>query len=177
MKKSYMMNQKRKTFEHLNIDLGYEDLTAETTQSGRKYAAPNGKSYPSVTTVLSILSEEGIQKWRARVGEEEANKISYRASTRGTAVHSIIENYINNEEDYAKGFMPNIVDNFKGVQQVLDERIGRVYAQEAALYSDHLGLAGRETLCDKVKVEEYIVYLERKIRKLEDELSGYRSGD
>jgi hypothetical protein len=143
MKKSYMMNQKRKTFEHLNIDLGYEDLTAETTQSGRKYAAPNGKSYPSVTTVLSILSEEGIQKWRARVGEEEANKISYRASTRGTAVHSIIENYINNEEDYAKGFMPNIVDNFKGVQQVLDERIGRVYAQEAALYSDHLGLAGR----------------------------------
>ena len=133
----------RKTFVHKEIDLGYDDLSAETTSSGRKYLGPNGVSYPSVTTVLSILSEEAIQAWRARVGEEEANKISHRASTRGTAVHSIIENYIDNKEDYAEGFMPNIVDNFKAVQKVLDERIGEVYAQEAALYSDHLGLAGR----------------------------------
>ena len=133
----------RKTFVHKEIDLGYEDLSAETTSSGRKYLGPNGVSYPSVTTVLSILSEEAIQAWRSRVGEEEANKISHRASTRGTAVHSIIENYIDNKEDYAEGFMPNIVDNFKAVQKVLDERIGEVYAQEAALYSDHLGLAGR----------------------------------
>ena len=132
-----------KRFIHEEVNLGYEDLSAETTKSGRKYAAPNGVSYPSVTTVLSILSEEGIQKWRARVGEEEANRISYRASTRGTAVHEIIENYINNKEDYAEGFMPNILDNFKSVQKVLDERIGKVYAQEAALYSEHLGLAGR----------------------------------
>jgi hypothetical protein len=133
----------RKQFNHLKIDLGYDDLTAETTDTGRKYAAPNGVSYPSVTTVLSILNEEHIQKWRARVGEEEANKISYRASTRGTAVHSIIENYINNEESFTEGFMPNIVESFKSVQPVLDNRIGSVYAQEAALYSDHLGLAGR----------------------------------
>jgi hypothetical protein len=137
------MSKTRKTFTHVPVDLGYKDLIAETTKGGRKYAAPNGKSYPSVTTVLSILSEEGIQKWRARVGEEEANKISYRASTRGTAVHSIIEKYLNNEEDYAEDFMPNIVDNFKAVRSVLDDRIGSIYAQEAALYSDHLGLAGR----------------------------------
>lgn len=133
----------RKIFEHKGIDLGYEDLSAETTSTGRKYLGPNGVSYPSVTTVLSILSEEAIQKWRARVGEEEANKISHRASTRGTAVHSIIEKYLDNEEDYAESFMPNVVDNFKSVQKVLDERVGAIYAQEAALYSDHLGLAGR----------------------------------
>lgn len=134
---------KRKLFEHKEIDLGYSDLNAETGPNGRKYFAPNGVSYPSITTVLSILSEEHIQKWRARVGEEEANKISHRASTRGTAVHLIIEKYLDNVENFDEEFMPNVVQNFKDVQPVLDERIGKIYMQEAPLYSDHLGIAGR----------------------------------
>ena len=78
-------------FEHVGINLGYDDIEAETTSSGRKYKCPNGVSYPSVTTVLSILSEDGIRAWRKRVGEVEANKISHRAATRGTAVHAIVE--------------------------------------------------------------------------------------
>jgi CRISPR/Cas system-associated exonuclease Cas4 (RecB family) len=134
---------KRKLFEHKEIDLGYSDLDAETGPNGRKYFAPNGVSYPSITTVLSILSEEHIQKWRARVGEEEANKISHRASTRGTAVHLIIEKYLDNVENFDEEFMPNVVQNFKDVQPILDERIGKIYMQEAPLYSDHLGIAGR----------------------------------
>lgn len=132
-----------KRFEHAEWQLDYKDITAETGPNGRKYLAPNGVSYPSVTTVLSILSEDAIRAWRHRVGEETANRISTRASNRGTAVHSIIERYLNNEEDYSEGFMPNIIDNFKSVQSVLDSRIGKIHAQEAALYSEHLGLAGR----------------------------------
>ena len=139
--KDYIME--RRVFKHDKTDLGYEDLNAESTSSGRKYAAPNGVRYPSVTTVLSILNEEFIQRWRARVGEEEANKVSHRASTRGTAVHECIEKYLDNDENYAEGYMPNIIDNFKAVRPVLDERIGTIYLQEAALYSEHLGLAGR----------------------------------
>jgi genome maintenance exonuclease 1 len=134
---------KRKLFEHKEIDLGYKDLNAETGPNGRKYLAPNGISYPSVTTVLSILSEESIQRWRARVGEEEANKISYRASTRGTAVHAIIEKYLDNDPEFKKDYMPDILGSFSDLQPILDNRIGAIYAQEAALYSDHLGLAGR----------------------------------
>ena len=130
-------------FEHVGIDLGYDDILAETTDTGRKYKCPNGVSYPSVTTVLSILNEDAIRKWRQRVGEEEANKISHRAATRGTAVHEIIEDYLNNKEDYTEGYMPNVIENFKDVKGILDEKIGKVYAQEVPLYSDHLGLAGR----------------------------------
>lgn len=137
------MSELKKRFVHKDITLGYEDLNTVTEGGGRRYVTPDGSKLPSVTTVLSILSEEHIQKWRARVGEEEANKISHRASTRGTAVHTIIENYVNNVENYAEGFMPNIVDNFNGVKPILDSRIGEIYAQEAALYSEHLGLAGR----------------------------------
>ena len=57
----------------------------------RHYVTPEGNKYPSVTTVLSSLSAEGIAQWRARVGHEEAKKISTQASRRGTAVHTLAE--------------------------------------------------------------------------------------
>ena len=130
-------------FEHIGVDLGYEDLEAITTEKGRRYVMKDGSHYPSITTVLSILSEDGIAAWRKRVGDEEADKISYRASTRGTAVHEIIEKYIDNKEDYRDGYMPNVVSDFFSIKPILDSRIGKVYAQEVPLYSDYLGVAGR----------------------------------
>ena len=130
-------------FIHEPIDLGYVDLEANTTSKGRTYNIPTGEKYPSITSVLSILSEDSIRAWRARVGEVEANKISHRASTRGTSVHEIIEKYLNNEPDFREGYMPNIIESFNSVKDVLDERIGKIYAQECPLYSDHLRVAGR----------------------------------
>jgi len=106
-------------FEHVKVDLGYDDLDAVTSETGRLYETPDGVKYPSITTVLSILSEEGIRKWKERVGEEEAAKISYRASTRGTAVHEIIEKYIDNIESFKDGYTPNIIASFLAVKPIL----------------------------------------------------------
>jgi RecB family exonuclease len=130
-------------FKHEKIDLGYDDLSAKTGATGRTYTTPSGDSYPSITTVLSILSREAIQEWRARVGEAEANKISRIASGRGTAVHDLLERYVNNDPDFAKGVMPHVLQSFHDVKEQLDTRLSTVYAQEAPLYSEHLGLAGR----------------------------------
>lgn len=130
-------------FEHIGVELGYDDLESITTEQGRRYVLPDGTKFPSITTVLSILSKDGIEAWRKRIGEEEADKISHRASQRGTAVHELIEKYINNDVDYRKGYTPNIISDFLGVKSILDERVGRVYAQEVPLYSKHLGVAGR----------------------------------
>ena len=133
-------------FTHEPIDLGYNDLEAVTGDKGRFYTDPEGNQYASVTTVLSILSEEAIQAWRARVGEEEANRISRIASSRGTTVHNIIEKYVANDPDYLKDEMPHNIQTFKDVQRVIDEGVTKVYQQEAPLYSKHLGLAGRVDL-------------------------------
>lgn len=133
----------RKIFEHVDFKLDYEDLVAETTESGRKYFTPDGKAYPSITTVLSILSAKSIAAWRKRVGEEQANAISRQASGRGEDVHAIIEKYLDNDPNYTKGYLPHIVNSFKDLQPIFDSRIGKIYAQEAPLYSDHLGCAGR----------------------------------
>ena len=118
-------------------------MNAVTTEKGRQYRTPEGINLPSITTVLSILSRESIAKWRARVGHEEANRISHRASSRGTRVHEIVEKYINNEENFKDGYTPDIISSFTDLKPILDARIGRVYAQEAPLYSNHLGVAGR----------------------------------
>ena len=130
-------------FKHGTIDLGYNDLSAKTGPGGRTYTAPDGSTYPSITTVLSILSRDSIQAWRARVGEEEANKVSRVAAGRGTAVHDLLEKYVNNDPEFDKGVMPHILQSFHDVKEQLDTRLSKVYAQEAPLYSNHLGVAGR----------------------------------
>jgi genome maintenance exonuclease 1 len=133
-------------FKHEAIDLGYTDMIAHTTEEGRVYEHPvQRKNYPSITTVLSILSEASIAKWRARVGEEEANRVSTRASRRGTAVHEALENFVDNEEwsSIKKKYTPDVISSVMGVKDILSERIGKVYGQELPLYSDHLRVAGR----------------------------------
>ena len=130
-------------FLHEPVDLGYDDLIAVTKDSGRVYTDPNNNTYPSITTVLSILSEDAIKTWRAKVGEEEANRISKTASNRGTAVHDLLERYVNNESDFDKEVEPHIMQSFYDVKPVLDKCLTKVYAQEAGLYSERLGVAGR----------------------------------
>ena len=128
-------------FIHEQVEL--TEMDAVTTESGRKYKTPEGIDLPSITTVLSILSRDSIAAWRKRVGDAEANKISTRASGRGTRVHEIIEKYIDNDENYRDGYTPDIIESFNVMKPILDGFIGKVYAQEAPLYSNHLGVAGR----------------------------------
>jgi len=109
-------------------------------KGGRVYVDEDSNEYPSITTVLSILSEAGIKAWRARVGEEEANRVSSRAIKRGNKVHSMIENYIQNKEvDYSDLIS---TQNFKDIQPIIDDKLTKVYAIEKRMHSKHLGVAG-----------------------------------
>lgn len=138
---------RNKTFLHEPVSLGYQDLSDESSAKGRTYLTPTGKKYPSITTVLGARGKEAIMEWRKRVGEEEANRITRHACSRGTALHLLAEKYLNNEEEiFAEDEMPHVIQSFKTVQRVLDERIGKVVLQECPLYSDHLGIAGRVDL-------------------------------
>lgn len=162
------------TFKHNPIDLGYKDLTCETKTSGRKYVAPDGKDYPSVTTVLKHLSEDSIRAWRARVGEEEANKISTRASRRGTTVHTMLEKYVDNDPDYKKGAMPDIVATASSLFKTLEENVDEVWGQELALYSDHLNMAGRVDLVGVWNgVPSIIDYKTSRKLKKKEYITGY----
>ena len=131
-----------KTFNHVGSEL--QDLKTETINGKRHYVTPNGK-YQSITALLSNLSKAGIQAWRKRVGEEEANRISHQASGRGTRVHNIAESYIKNQEDHLEGVLPDAFEMFQSITPLID-RIDNVHCVEGALYSDELKLAGRTDL-------------------------------
>jgi CRISPR/Cas system-associated exonuclease Cas4 (RecB family) len=109
---------------------------------GRKYYTETGAAYPSVTTVLGVLSRDSIKAWRERVGNEEANKISSQAATRGTKIHLLCEKVLDNEEIDTSKLSLLDLEIWNEFRPLLD-RIDNIHAQEIALYSDHLRLAGR----------------------------------
>jgi len=157
-------------FTHVDHGIELPKLTRKTTEEGRKYFTPEGNAYPSITTVLSILGKEAIMAWRARVGEEEANKVSRQASTRGTAVHKLAEDYVNNEPDYKKKHMPANIATFNSIKPILDEKLDNVWFQEAFLYSDKLKCAGQVDCIGEWDGELSIIDYKtsRRIKKKED---------
>jgi len=129
-----------KTFLHDPVKI--ENINAVTQADGtRAYQTPDGRLYPSVTTVLAEHTKKGIQEWRARVGDEEANKVSRQAASWGTRFHTITEKYLQNTLTAGELSLWDY-EMFKVANPVLD-RIDNIRAQEVALWSHHLRLAGR----------------------------------
>ena len=63
--------------------------------SGNRVYDFNGSRLPSVTTVLSATkNQQFLKNWKARVGEQEAERIKNLSSRRGTAMHKFLENHI-----------------------------------------------------------------------------------
>ena len=129
-------------FNHVIMEMSLEDICARNVGGKRVYEVGDQK-YPSISTICSFRKRKSIAEWRARVGAEEANKISKRATTAGTTVHSMIEDYLNNELDigkYADKHLAKIL--FTQAKQML-ARINNIHFQEAPLYSHEFAIAGR----------------------------------
>jgi len=126
-------------FNHVKLEGVVPKLQQVNEEGTRYYVTPEGNKYPSITTVLSAYNIKEIMAWRKRVGEEEANKISGKASSRGTRIHTLCEQYLDNKELTFK--TPLDTETFNRFKPVL-HRINNIYAQEIRMYSDHLRIAG-----------------------------------
>ena len=127
-------------FKHLNIH-SFPILKATTTQQGRRYLV-DGMMWPSVTTVIGHSKKKSIMEWRNRVGEEEANAISKRASTRGNKCHKLCELYLENKSISKYKDDPLSMGLFYQIKPYLDS-IDNIHALEAPLCSSLLKMAGR----------------------------------
>ncbi len=136
------------SFTHDLIKLN--ELSVKTEEGKRLYQTPQGKSYPSVTTVTGILSKDDIQAWRQRIGEEKADQITRAATSRGNEVHKLAELYLKNELFSQSTLFDEPKTNnykmFEALSSVLDNKVGIVRAIEAPLYSDVLRVGGRVDL-------------------------------
>ena len=138
------MNQnleENKLFTHIQTPHLVPKLKSQS-QNGFRYYSVDGKSYPSVTSVLSILSKDGIRAWRDSIGHDVADFETRRAATRGIHFHKICENYLYNKNisEYQKKILSYGLFNL--VKSEID-RIDNIHAMEKTLYSHSLKLAGR----------------------------------
>ena len=125
----------------------FPELVVHNIGGMRFYEAPDGNKYPSITTVLGKQpgKQEGLQKWRERIGEEQARIVSGKAARRGTAFHNICEDYLNGVEDIThhkdKNFLAYCM--FGEMKSHLDDKIKEVVLQEQTMYSSKYKVAGR----------------------------------
>jgi genome maintenance exonuclease 1 len=123
-----------------HIDLKLPKLSRESIDGVRYYnIGGENKKLVSITSVISHYSKEKFAKWRKRVGEEEANRITKRATSRGTDTHTLIESYLLNEE--LSEVQPISEMLFKLAKPTLN-RINNIHCLESSLYSEVLGVAG-----------------------------------
>ena len=144
--------------------------------NGSRHYSLDGSNLPSVTTILKVTQSEedkaAIEAWKQRVGNKEANRIKNEASSRGSSMHSYLEQYLLGkfnldlleEEERSKKMANEIID--KGLKNKLSE----VWGAEATVYfpdkyagtADCIGIyEGKESIIDfkqsnKPKKEEYI---------------------
>ena len=69
-----------KSFDHVKLNTVLPDISTQNIEGKRFYVTPEGNKYPSITTVLSGRSKEGILKWRQSVGNDVANQIMRSAA-------------------------------------------------------------------------------------------------
>ena len=127
-------------FNHIDIEL--PKLSRETIDGVRYYSVPDEEELlklVSITSVTSHFNKDIFVKWRKKVGNEEADRITKRATKRGTDMHTLVEYYLKNET--LPTVQPLSEFLFKQSKPQLD-LINNIHALESSLYSLKLGVAG-----------------------------------
>ena len=151
-------------FNHVisNVNVSLERVE----ENGQRYHKTPDGIFPSVTTVTGWEKKNFFAKWRKNNPEE-----SIRVCSRGNKLHSIIENYLNNNEDVKEN--SNEVDLFRSMKPHID-KINNIRALESPLYSKILGLAGRVDCIAEYNKELCVIDFKGSTRiKNKDDIENY----
>ena len=127
-------------FEH--VDLNLPPIKRETIDGVRYYSVRDEDDLiklVSITSITSHYNKEIFLDWRKRVGNEEADRITKAATTRGTDMHTLTEYYLKNEE---LPKVPPISDFLFKISKGKLNKISKIRTLQGALYSKQLGIAG-----------------------------------
>ena len=128
---------------------------------------------PSVTTILAATQSdekrESLNKWKARVGAVEADRIKNTAATRGTAMHSFLEHHLNGQ-----GLL-DLSDEGRAArsmaQTIIDKGLGdlsEIWGNEVVLYYPDL-YAGQTDLCGIYQGRDSIIDFKQSNKPKRDE--------
>ena len=139
-------------FWRLNNLVARHELKSITFQGKRYYYVPHEDAidgfiqYASVTTIIAEHADKTwYPKWVARVGQDEADRITAIAARRGKAIHDMAESFFMGNEYWSNQTSINIMD-FNKIVPILNQHIDFVYGIELPLYSHKLKTAGTADL-------------------------------
>ena len=127
-------------FNHVDVKL--PKLSRETIDGVRYYSVPDEDELlklVSITSVTSHFNKEIFINWRKKVGDQEADRITKAATSRGTDMHTLTEHYLKNDD--LPTVQPISDFLFKIAKGELN-KIDNIHALEGSLYSKELGIAG-----------------------------------
>ena len=148
---------------------------SRTTEHGSRTYDVHGTKLPSVTTILDKTKDKSyLDKWRAKVGDEEAERIKNLSSQRGTSMHKFIENHITGE-----GYddLTEIGQQAKPMaQKIIDiglTPITEYYGSEVSLYYPGLYAGSTDLVCIHNGKETIIDFKQANRPKREDWIQDY----
>jgi genome maintenance exonuclease 1 len=159
------------SFIHHNF-LGELELEKKEQNGIRLYNLPNGDWVPSITSVTSFYNRQIFADWRKRKGLEEANRITKRATARGTDFHQVCQDYLENKELNWDDYQPLTKFMFYHLKPELD-KINNIHAIERTLYSQYYGLAAELIVLQNTK--ENLLLLTSKLQIKSNQKSGLKT--
>jgi len=160
-------------FTHVNdfYEAVEEPSKREVIDGRRVYITPAGNAYPSITSILGSQPKSGIEEWRKRVGEKEADRIMKESSELGTMVHDLCEQYLYNLP--LKCNYQEAIEVFNRLRFQL-KNIDNILGLELPLHSDILKVAGTaDCVAEYNGVLSLIDFKTSRKRKREDWIEDY----
>ena len=143
---------------------------------GRLYSTPSG-NLPSVTTILSATKKnEGLEKWRAFVGEEKAREITLEATTIGTFMHENLERRLIGEKDHEGGMPVRVLARkmATSIQENAWPKIKEVWGQEVPLFYEGLWAGTTDLVGVHNGIDSIMDYKNSKKEKTWELIEDYR---
>ena len=136
----------------------------------------NGSRLPSVTTILGATKDQQfLKEWKAKVGEQEADRIKNLSSNRGTAMHKFLEHYI-----LGTGYddLTEIGQKAKAMaQKVIDIGLAPVeeyYGSEVTLYYPGLYAGSTDLVCVHNGKDSIVDFKQSNRPKKEEWIEDYK---
>lgn len=131
----------------------YESISKSNKNGTRRYLTPDGEKLVSVTTILDKTKPketvEALNRWRKRVGHQEAQRITTEAANVGTIMHNTLEAWLKGEDEppgdnlvhrVGKRMAGVVIDNIEeDLQEAWGSEVGLYYP---GLYAGTTDLVG-----------------------------------
>ena len=135
----------------------------------------NGYRLPSVTTILGATKDQKFLKdWKAKVGEQEAERIKNHSSRRGTSMHKFLESYVTGiGYDDLTGIGQEAKPMAKKVIEIGLAPVEEYYGSEVTLYYPGLYAGSTDLVCMHNGKETIVDFKQANRPKREEWIEDY----